>query len=258
MMYESEEVQQKILGVGANVVSEAHEPGLADVVRFLYQRRIKFAVRALIIFLLGALVFSYSYLSSPKVVEGTLGLSFRGIEKGEYPSGKRFTVEDFRSPAVLTKALLDAAISNQRIALPDLAAHVYITPVVPGEIQSRWKKQDQAGTLREEYSPSEFRIAIQANGLTDDERLRLFDGLVKHYQETVKYDQKSAKGFVYPADTDYDKLAAEYDPWDIPDLFRQTYRTLTDKLNDLIAESTRYQDSSYQLSLRGIAKDLET
>jgi hypothetical protein len=88
--------------------------------------------------------------------------------------------------------------------------------------------------------------------------LKLFDGLVKHYQETVKYDQKLAKGFVNPTDTDYEKLAGEYDPWDIPDLFRQTYKTLTNKLNDLITESLSYQDASYQLSLRGIAQELET
>jgi hypothetical protein len=258
MMHEPGEAQQEIPGAGLYNDSKPREPELADAVRFLYQRRTKLALRALVLFVLGALAFAYSYLTSPKIVEGTLGLSFRGIEKSEYPSGKRFTVEDFRGPGVLTKALADAAISNQRIALADLAAHVYITPVVPGEIQSRWKKQDQAGAVREEYSPSEFRIAIEESGLTDKERLKLFDGLVKHYQETVKYDQKLAKGFVNPTDTDYEKLAGEYDPWDIPDLFRQTYKTLTNKLNDLITESLSYQDASYQLSLRGIAQELET
>ena len=257
MMYKPDEGQQ-IPDASPHYDSEPREPELADAVRFLYRQRTRLALRALILFVLGALAFAYSYLTSPKIVEGTLGLSFRGIEKGEYPSGKRFTVEDFRSPGVLTKALADAAISSQRIALADLAAHVYITPVVPGEIQSRWKQQDQAGAVREEYSPSEFRIAIEESGLTDEERLKLFDGLVKHYQETVKYDQKLAKGFVNPTDTDYEKLAGEYDPWDIPALFRQTYRTLTNKLNDLITESLSYQDASYQLSFLGIAQELET
>lgn len=256
MMYESDKALQEIPGV--NPYLEPREPGLLDAVRFLYRRRVKFAFRALVCFLLGTLAFSYWYFTSPKTVEGTVGLSFRGIEKSEYPSGKRFTVEDFRSPGVLTKALADAAISTQRIPLADLTAHVYVTPVIPGEIQSRWKKQDQAGTAREEYSPSEFRIAIEMNGLTDEERLRLFDCIIKHYQDNVKYDQKSAKGFVHPADTDYEKLAVDYDSWDIPDLFHQTYRTLNEKVSDLITESTQYQDASYQLLLREIAKELET
>lgn len=238
--------------------AEPREPGVVDAIRFLYLRRIKFAFHAIILFILGTLAFSYFYFTSPKMVEGVLGLSFRGIEKSEYPSGKRFTVEDFRSPGILTKALADASISADRISLRDLIAHVYVTPVIPGEIQSRWKKQDQTGALREEYSPSEFKIAIELSALTDGERLRLFDGLVKNYQETVKYDQKSAKGFVYAVDTDYDKLAVSYDLWDIPDLFRQTFKSLTEKLNSLITESTQYQDASYQLALRKIAEDLDT
>jgi hypothetical protein len=94
--------------------------------------------------------------------------------------------------------------------------------------------------------------------LTDRELIKLFDGLVKYYQESATYDQKSAKGFVNPTGVDYETLAADYDTWDIPDLFRRTFNLLNEKLNNLIAESMQYQNASYQLSLRGIAKDLDT
>jgi len=241
-----------------NVHAESQEPGLVDAVRFLYRRRVNLAIHSLVIFVVGALIFSLFYFASPKIVAGIVGLTFRGIEKGEYPSGRRFNVEDFRSPALLTKALADAGISEQRISLRDLAARIYVTPVVPAEIQNRWKKQEQAGSKKEEFSPGEFKIGIEMNGLTDLERIRLFDAVINRYQESMKFDQKSAQGFVSTVEGGYEKLISIYDPWDIPDLFRQTFISLHLKLDDLIAESLQYQDSSYQLSFREIAKDLDT
>jgi hypothetical protein len=118
---------------------------------------------------------------------------------------------------------------------------------------------EEAGISRteeEEFSPSEFRIAVQMGGLADRERLRLWDALVNRYQESVKYDQRSASSFV-STEGDYDKLESEYDLWDIPDIFRETYKSLNQKLSELIAESIQYQDASYQLSFREIAKDLD-
>jgi len=257
-MNEQEKTRQADLEADPRVDDKPREPGLLDASRFLYRQRKRLAIRAMVILAIGTLAFFYYYFSSPKTVGGSLSLSFRGIEKSEYPSGKRFTVEDFRSPVVLTKALADAGVSTERVPLQDLIARVYVTPVIPGEIQSRWKNQDQQGILRDEYSPSEFNIDIGVNGLTDGERLRLFDGIIRRYQEAVKYDQKSAKGFVNAMDTDYDKLSRSYDPWDIPDLFRQTYTSLREKLTNLITESTQYHDSSYQLALRKIAGNLDT
>ncbi len=249
--------QQQILSAD-QYETEPQEPGLVDALRFLYQRRVKFVFHMMVIFGLGVLAFFFSYYRSQKTVEGTLGLSFRGIEKGEYPSGRRFSVEDFRSPSVLSKALSDAAISTERLPLEYLASHIYISPIIPGDIQSRWKKQEQAGTKKEEYSANEFKIAIAARGLTDQERIRLFDGLVNRYQGSLKFDQKSAAGFIYSSNIDYERLAGSYDYWDIPDLFLETYNSLSEKINDRIEESTQFQDASYQLAFREIKQKLDT
>jgi hypothetical protein len=236
---------------------EVQEPGLIDGLRFLYKRRVRLAFRCVAILALGLLGFFYFYFTSTKSVEGIVGLSFRGIEKSEYPSGKRFSVEDFRSPNILTKAMSDAGLSSERVPLRDLSAHTYVTPMIPADIQGRWKKQEQSGAKREEFSPNEFKIAIEAPGISDQERIRLFDALINRYQESVKYDQKAAKGFVVAAEYDYDKLAADYDLWDIPDLFREMYRSVMEKLTALVTESTQFQDASYQLSFREVAKDLD-
>lgn len=235
---------------------EDQEPGLLDAIRFLYRRRIKLAFYFLMIFILSGLVFSYSHLTTPRTVVGIVGLNFPEIGSGAYPSGRRFSLEDFRSPGVLSKALADAAMSTQRISLRDLTAHVDVTPVIPGEVQNRWKKQEQTGAKKEEYAPSEFTIAIELNGLTNQELLRLFDSLVRRYQETVKYDQKATMLFVSSGNLSYEKLASSYDSWEAPELFELTYETLNANLHSLVSESAKYQD--LQLSFLEVTKDLDT
>ena len=233
-------------------------PGFLDAIRFLYQRRVRLLFYFLATFLLGALVAFFLVHFSPKSVEGTLGIGFRGIEKGEYPSGKRFNVEDFRSPGLLVEALPDTSIGKDRVPLQELAAHISISAVIPGEIRSRWVAQEKAGTKKDEYYPSEFKINISLGNLTTSEKLRLFDAIVKHYRERVKYDRDSALAFASSPDTSYEKLANSYDPWDIPDLFRQSSRSLDEKLTKLIEESLLYQDARYHLAFRELARDLDT
>ena len=168
-------------------------PGFMELLRFLYERRHRLALYVAVLWGLGIL--ALILLRPPKAIEGIVGLGFSGIEIGEYPSGKRFSVEDFRSPNLLTKALADTGISNQQVSIRDLSAHIYITPVIPAEIQGRWKKQEQSGQKREEFSPNEFRITIEMKQMSDPERRRLWDALVARYQESLKYEQQSALAF---------------------------------------------------------------
>ena len=236
---------------------ETQEPGLVDGLRFLYQRRAALMVRFVVFFGIGLLGLLYYRLTSPTVVTGTLNLGFQGMERGEYPSGKRFSVEDFRSPDLLAKALGDAGIGKDTLDIRELAARVLVTPVVPAEIQGRWRIQEKNGVKREEYSPTEFEITIQVAALRDAQRVRLFDALVKRYLERVKSEQKAALNFVGNADISYEKLATRYDFWDIPSLFSDTSRSLNEQLGNLITESLKYQDSKYQLAFRNLAKELD-
>ena len=159
------------------------ELGLVDAIKFLYVRRVKLAVCFIAFLGIGVIGFLNVYLSTPKVVEGTLGLTFRGIERHEYPTGRKFSVEDFRNPDVLTRSLADAGLQKMGTDLNNLAAHIFVTPIIPGDIQGRWRKQEKEGSRRDEYFPSEFKIAIEVAGLSNAQRLRFFDALVRHYQE---------------------------------------------------------------------------
>jgi hypothetical protein len=219
------------------------EPGLVDAIRFLYQRRIRLTIYFLAMLAVGILAFLLWYFTAAKSVEGTLSLNFRGIEKSEYPNGKRFNVEDFRGPDALLKALAISGIAAESVQLQELAAHLNVTPVIPAEIQARWRKADRDATKREEYYPNEFRIGIDLPRLSNAQKFRLFDAVVQCYQERVKKEQKSAIASVAAWDASYEKLANIYDTWDIPDLFRESYGLLDQRLSDLITEATESQDS---------------
>lgn len=238
------------------VVPATESPGLTELVAFLYKHRVRIGVRFFFFFVIGLLAYLYWYSFASKMVEGTLALTFRGMERHEYPNGKKFTVEDFRSPDLLTNAMADANISG--VDVKTLAAHVLVIPVIPSEIQSRWRKQDKEGQIKEDYFPNEFVLAIDLKGLSDNQRIRLFDAIVQRYRERVKYDQRSAQDFSsQSAAIDYDALARNYDLWDIPSLFETTYRSLDRQLERITIEATRYQEPKYQFRFRDIARDLE-
>jgi len=239
-----------------SVVTES-EASFVDAIKFLYVRRVQLAVRFIVILGLGVIGFLYVYASSPKIVEGTVGLTFQGIERHEYPSGRKFTVEDFRAPDLLTRALADAGVQEMGNSLKTLAAQIFVTALVPSDLQARWRKQDKDGSRRDEYLPNEFRIAIGAPQLTDAQRMRLFDALVGRYREQVKYTQKSALSFVSPRDWSYEHLATVYDFWDLPSLFAASHKVLNAELKNVTVEASRFPDPRYSLAFRNISKDLD-
>lgn len=241
---------------GESDTEPGEAPGLIDGIRFLYRRRAALAVRFIAVFGIGVIAFLALYFTSPTAVQGTLALSFRGIERNEYPSGRKFTVEDFRSPGVLAQALADVALPQDD--LRRLTAGVFVTPIIPGDVQARWKKQDRDGARKDEYFPNEFQIAVQVSGLSDAQGIRLYDAIVKSYRGRVKYEQQAALGFAAGGlETSYEKLAARYDFWDIPALFQETYKSLDRSLRTLITEALEYPDAKYQLGFRNIERDLK-
>jgi hypothetical protein len=230
-------------------------PRLVDGLRFLYRRRAALAVRFVAIFGIGVIAFLILYFTSPTAVQGTLALSFRGIERHEYPSGRKFTVEDFRSPGVLAQALADVGLPQDD--LRRLTAGVFITPIIPGDVQARWKKQERDGARKDEYFPNEFQIGVQVSGLNDAHAIRLYDAIVKSYQGRVKYEQRSALWFAANGpETSYEQLAARYDFWDIPALYQATYNSLERSVLALITEAREYPDAKYQLGFRNLERDL--
>jgi len=258
-MSESTREQPPQTGGALDETSEYGEsPGLVDGIRFLYLQRLRLVTYFLVLFGLGALAYAVAYLLSPRVVQGIVGLDFHGIERHQYPSGRKFSVEDFRSPDVIKRALEDAGIPAEALGVRALAASVAVTPVIPSEIQTRWKKQDRDGVRHDEYYPNEFEISIELHSMDRLRALRLFDAVVKSYRQRVKFDQNAALEFVASWSASYEELATTYDFWDVPGLFRRTFNAMSAQLENVITESLQAADPAYQLAFRQIQEQLRT
>ena len=242
-----------------NAPAPDHDPSFGDLLHFLWARR----VRLLSIFLISAGIFgigllSWRFLSANPVVEGTLDLSFRGIERHEYPSGKKFSVEDIRSPQILSRARQNAGLPSST-ALQDLYVGVEITPVIPAEVQARWRKQDREGSKREEFLPHDFRLRVHPKGLTNNQSVQLLAALVKAYQDDVKFEQESALRRVSDfATLSLADLIKSYDSWDLPMLFRDREEAFRRQIEALTKESHDFQDPRFGFSFRDIGADLAT
>ena len=228
-------------------------PQWAVMLRYFYRQRFRLLFYLLLFLGIGLV----GFLLYPKTTEGLLTLTFPGIEKHEYPSGRQFSVEDFRNPQILLSALGDVGIPREKIDLRKIAGKVYVTSIIPDEVLNRWKKQAREGAIKESYYPYEFKIAIEMPGLSDEQCIRSFDALVKRYQEQVKYEQRTALSFLSGGRaTSYHDLAQRYDYWDIPNIFEQIYSSMFRQLNTLIGESVKARDSRLQLKFRDLERNL--
>jgi hypothetical protein len=235
------------------------EPTFGNLLHFFWARR----VRLISIFLVSAgllcvgLLF-WRLVIARAVIEGTLDMSFRGIERHEYPSGKKFSIEDIRSPQVLALARANAGLPSGT-AVQDLYVGVEIAPVIPSEVQARWRKQDRDGAKREEFFPREFRIRVHPKGLTNDQSAQFLSALVKAYQDEVKFEQESALRRVSDFSTlSLADLVKSYDSWDLPMLFRDREAAFRQQIETLTKESHDFQDPRFGLSFRDVGADLAT
>lgn len=237
---------------------EPASPTFRDAIRFVHRKRVRLVAFFLVFASLGVLGLAAWLALTPREVEGRVVLTFRGIGNGEYPSGKKFSTEDFRDPAILVAALTDAGIPPDRFDVKNLSANLAVTPIIPPEVVARWKRQDRDGVKREEYVPNEFRLRLRLAGIPKESAVRLFDAIMHRYRERVKFQQKAALQFLSAWQRGgYQDLIRNYDYWQVPYILVENQGVLTRSLKNLIDESADYEDPSLQLSFRDIQKDLD-
>lgn len=235
------------------------EPTFGDLLRFLWSRRIRLTALFILFFGISfAGLLLWRFLIARQVAEGTLSLTFRGIERHEYPSGRKFSVEDIRSPQVLTRARANAGLPAD-VPIGRLYVGTEITPVIPAEVQARWRKQDRDGTKHEEFFPQEFRVRVSPAALQGDQRLQFLSAIAKAYQDEVRFEQQSALRRVADfSSLSPAELVKNYDTWDLPNLLRERERTFRQQVEALVKESREFRDPKFGLSFRDVANDLQT
>src|SRR5450830_1194440 len=84
---------------------EPPSPTFGDAVRYLWERRVRLAkyfLGLLALGVIGTLVWSFA---RERLAEATLSLGFKGIERAEYPNGRKFAIADIYGPKILRKAV---------------------------------------------------------------------------------------------------------------------------------------------------------
>lgn len=233
------------------------ELDLADIARFFHVNRLRL-IGYFSLFLvvgLGAL-FAWRF-TRPLKVQGRLVLSFKGIEKGEYPDGRKFSIGTLRSPDVVRAALMDTKLAGDRAAASRLSPDVEIAPVIPRSVAAKWTKQDKDGSPREEYFPSEYAVSFALAGLPREAGVRLFKALVRRYRDQEKDMESSALRLATKnIQSDYylgllQDSSYEYE--DIPRIFDASVAPLNASLGVMFGNAA---DPVVQAGLKGVQNDL--
>ena len=241
----------------AELVDEPPLPTFGDAIRYLWDRRVrlaKFFLGLLAIGVVATLVWSFA---RERVAEATLSLRFKGIEKGEYPNGRKFAIADIRGPKILQKAVQEIGKEKSLTVANMATLRIQIQPVIPPELLARWKKQDRDGTKREDYSPSNFLITTRPKGMTADESVQLLYALLQAYQQDVKNEQIGALKFMGEVSRyKPDELIRLYDYWDLPRILGENIATLKDHLRGLTDEAKDFRDPKFNVSFQDLEQDV--
>ena len=236
---------------------EGPAPTFGDAVRYLWERRVRLAKYFLCLLAVGMVGMLNWVFTREKVVEATLSLAFKGIERGEYPNGRKFAIADIRGPKVLQKAIKEMGKEKSFPAVEMVARGIQVQPVIPGEVQARWKKQDKDGTKREEYFPSNLLMTARPGGMTPDESVQLLYALLQAYQQEVKSEQLGALKFMGEVSRYRpDELIRIYDYWDLPRILGENVVVLKGHLGGLAAEAKDFRDPKFNVSFQDLEQDL--
>jgi len=241
----------------AEFVDEPLPPTFGDAIRYLWDRRVRLGKYFLGLLALGVVATLVWSFARERVAEVTLSLGFKGIEKGEYPNGRKFAIADIRGPKILQKAVREIGKEKSFPVMDTVARGIQVRPVIPPEIQARWKKQDRDGTKREEYSPSNFLITARPKGMSPDESVQLLYALVQAYQQDVKNEQLGALKFMGEVSRyKPDELIRLYDYWDLPRILGENVAVLKGHLRGLTEEAKDFRDAKFNVSFQDLDQDL--
>jgi len=233
------------------------ELDLLDITRFFYDNRLRLAGCFVLLLSIGlGGLFAWRF-TRPLKVQGRLVLSFKGIEKGVYPDGRKFSIATLRSPDVVRAALMDAKLAGDRAAACRLSPDVEVAPIIPRSVAAKWAKQDKDGAPREEYFPSEYAVSFALAGLPREAGVRLFKALVRRYRDqekdmessTLRLATKNIQGDYYTGllqDSSY-----EYE--DIPRILDAGVAPLNASLGVMFGNAA---DPVVQAELKGVQNDL--
>lgn len=239
---------------------EAYEPPpptFGDAVRYVWERRVRLARYVVVLAVLGVVGVLTWRLRQERHAEATLSFGFKGVEKAEYPNGRKFDIADFRGPKVLRAAIREAGKEKSFVSIEEAARGIEVQPVIPAEVQARWKKQDKDGKPREEFFPTSFLVRARPEEMSAEESVQLLYAMLTAYQQEVKYEQLGALKFMGEvARYRPDELIRLYDYWDLPRILGENVAVLRENVRGLTAEAKDFRDPKFNVSFQDLEQDL--
>ena len=110
-------------------VDEPPPPSFGDAIRYVWERRVRLAKFFLGLLALGVIGTLWWSTSRVQIAEAMLSLGFKGIEKGEYPNGRKFAIADIRGPKVLQMAVKEIGKEKRFPAVDMVARGIQVQPV---------------------------------------------------------------------------------------------------------------------------------
>lgn len=251
-------MRQRVLQSPVLDRDEESPPTFSDLLRYLWDRRVRLLVWFVLFSGVGGIVLAAWWMFAARSAHAVVSLDFRGIERHEYPSGRKFVVEDLRSPKLLAKALADTGLERGSYRLQDVYRGIDVVPIVPVTVLERWKKQDRDGVQRTEFLPNEFALDVAPPGLDDEQRIRLLYAMVAAYQAEAKYEQEAERHRISRFDhADAGELVSRHDHWDIPILLRSHADGFATHVAALVRESQDFRDPGLNLGFLAVKRELE-
>lgn len=123
-----------------------------------------------------------------------VSFNFEGVDEGLNPQGGVFDAQMMKSEAVLEKAVGKLGWSSDELDLKNLANHIIIKGIVPGDVmgrilpsmlESQNMQMERVGGLS--YHPTQYQIALSLSrdmGLSTKDANLLMDAMIESYSET--------------------------------------------------------------------------
>ena len=175
----------------------------------LMKARKRIAYYALMGFLV-ALIYSMFTIPSMVQTNGSLTFTYPSFEKGLYPDGSKFRMENITDPNIIEKALQDTGLVGKGYTVKRIQQALVVYPDIPGSIVAAQDESWEKGQKPESFLPNKYKISLNLPlpGLSSRQKEKLLQSIMDNYLDKfqkmyVEYVPGSAEELLQPANYDY-------------------------------------------------------
>lgn len=215
----------------------------------LQKYRLSVIAICLVISLVAGSIVSYTTLYRGRATQGTIQLSFDGIESGKAPDGSSFRRSQIKNNEVLKQVITKL---NLDLTPEELGKHITIVSMIPEEVAAQLKTTKQSNyTPLYEFVPNEYQISIGADsGIKSSDAKLIIETLVAEYTNYFhkKYSSKEV-GSVLNIGKDFE----DYDYMDAVKVIKSRLELLKSSSDNMVQRAGYFKSAEDNLSFEDIS-----